>query len=161
GNLGEMRRSCFLTFRLCPFVTISLCSTSSNTLPPRPCRTARIDSSGGFSMLRRCGTWAGLWILCGAILGASLTMSAAEPSKKPLKPGEFNPANETVDLFDAIKAKQVEVKLIPKDSSNGKILITNKTEQGLNLKLPDAVAAVHVVAQMGGGGMMGGIGGGM
>lgn len=112
-------------------------------------------------MLRRFGTWAGLWVLCGAICGAGLTTSAAEPSKKPLKPGEFNPAHETVDLFAAIKAKQVEVKLIPKDSSGGKVLITNKTEQALNLKLPDAFAGVHVLAQMGMGGMAGGVGGGL
>lgn len=111
-------------------------------------------------MLRRCGTWAGLWLLCGAILGAGSFASAAEPSKKPLKPGQFNPANDTVDLFEAIKAKQVEVKVIHKDSSGGKLLFTNKTEQGINLKLPDAFAAVHVLAQIGGG-MSGGVGGGM
>jgi hypothetical protein len=99
-------------------------------------------------------------MLCGAIFGAALTVSAAEPTKKPLKPGEFNPANQTVDLFDAIKEKQVEVKVIHKDSSGGKVLITNKTDQGLNLKLPDAVAAVHVLPQMMGG-MAGGVGGGL
>jgi hypothetical protein len=102
----------------------------------------------------------GVPVLCGLVVGQ---LNAAE-LKKPLKAGQFNPDHETVELFAAIKAGQVEARLIPKDDTGGKVLITNKTKQPLNLKLPDAFAGVHVLAQLGGaamGGMTGGVGGGL
>lgn len=108
-------------------------------------------------MLRRCGLWTGLLVLCGSFVVGHVGAKAAE-IKKPLKPGEFNPADQTIDLFEAIKAGQVEAKMIHKDSSGGKVLITNKSAQALNLKLPEVFAGVNVLAQMGMGG--GGMGGG-
>lgn len=105
--------------------------------------------------MQRCGFRTGLLVLCGAMVAAGVAPAAE--IKKPLKPGEFNPADQTVDLFEAIKAGQVEAKMIHKDSSGGKVLITNKSAQALNLKLPEVFAGVNVLAQMG----MGGGGGGM
>ncbi|MBN2292752.1 MAG: hypothetical protein JXM70_10025, partial [Pirellulales bacterium] len=82
--------------------------------------------------------------------------------KKP-KPGEFNPANETVEMFKAIESGQLEVKLIPKNSMQSRVRIFNKTDQPLNVKLPKAFAGVPVLAQggfgPGGGGGFGGGGG--
>ena len=62
-------------------------------------------------------------------------------------------------------AKQVAVRLIPKDAMGGTVLIENKTDKPLTVKIPDAVAGVSIHAQMGGmggmgGGGMGGMGGG-
>lgn len=123
-------------------------------------------------MLRRLGFLSGLLVLCGTLVVGAGRTSAAE-IKKPLKPGEYNPADPTVELFEAIKAGQVEAKVIHKDSSGGKVLITNKSAQALNLKLPEVFAGVNVLAQTGGiggglgqstgggmGGGMGGMGGG-
>jgi hypothetical protein len=98
-------------------------------------------------------------LLCVTVVGRD-SAPAAAPTKKPLKAGEFNPAHETVEMFDAIKAGQIDVRLIHKDSSGGKALISNKSGKPLNVKLPDAFAGVHVLAQMNGGQGMG-IGGGM
>lgn len=81
-------------------------------------------------------------------------------SQHPRKLGEFNPADETVELFDALEAGKIAVKLIPKDSTEGRLFIKNKSGKPLNVKLPDAFAASPILAQGMGGGMMGGGGGG-
>ena len=75
--------------------------------------------------------------------------------KKP-KPGEFNPANEIVEMFKAIESGRIEVKLIPKNSKQSRVRIFNKTDKPLNVELPRAFAGVPVLAQFGGGGFGGG-----
>ncbi|HEX7449872.1 MAG TPA: hypothetical protein VF306_20095 [Pirellulales bacterium] len=91
--------------------------------------------------------------------GASTSASASSP--RPKKLGAFNPADDTVEMFAALEAGQIAVKLIPKDSTEGRVFIRNKTQKPLNVKLPEAFAATPVLAQMGGGGQgMGGGGGG-
>lgn len=87
---------------------------------------------------------------------------SADPSK---------PASETVEMFKAIQDGQIEVQLIPKDSTQCRVLVTNKTTQPLNVRLPDSFAGVPVLAQVGGrgtggsggrqGGMAQSFGGGM
>jgi hypothetical protein len=95
-----------------------------------------------------------------AVLGAA-RLNAAERDKA-IKYGEYNPADESVDMFDAIKAGKVAVKMIPKDSTQARVLVTNKTKQPLNVRLPGAFAGVQILAQVGGrAGGMGGMGGGM
>ncbi len=86
---------------------------------------------------------------------------AAERSKR-LRAGDYNPENETVELFQAIEDAQLEVKVIPKSSKQCRVLITNKTDKPLNIQLPETFAAMPVVAQFGGGGFgdAGGGGGG-
>ena len=76
------------------------------------------------------------------------------------------PAPETVEMFAAIDAGQIGVQLIPKDSTQCRVLIENKTKKPLTVRLPDAFAGVPVLGQaglggMGGGGLGGGLGGGM
>jgi hypothetical protein len=92
----------------------------------------------------------------------SATSSSSQKKSRLKKPGEYNPANETVNMFEAMEAGQIEVKLIPKDSTQGRVFIQNKTKKPLNVKLPEAFAATPVLAQMmGGGGGGQGMGGGM
>lgn len=67
-------------------------------------------------------------------------------------------APEVVEMFAAIEHGQIEVKLIPKDSTLCRVLIENKTKKPLSVKLPDAFAGVPVLAQAGMG--MGGVGAG-
>ncbi|MGB7325675.1 MAG: hypothetical protein WBD31_12445 [Rubripirellula sp.] len=101
---------------------------------------------------------------------ATLAFSAAALSLLSL-PGSAladrnkdEPAVVTAELFAAMDAGQVEVKIIPQDATKANVLIRNLTEQPLDLKLPEAFASVPVLAQgmgMGGGGMGGGgMGGG-
>ena len=66
--------------------------------------------------------------------------------------------SESVEMFSAMEAGQIDVKLIPKDSTRCRVLIKNKTDKPLAVRLPDAFAGVPVLAQFGGGG--GGRGGG-
>jgi len=65
-----------------------------------------------------------------------------------------------VEFFEAINQGQIAVKLIPRDAKEANVLIENKAQQPLTIKLPDAFAGVPVLAQFGGMGGMGGMGGG-
>jgi len=79
------------------------------------------------------------------------TVLVAAERQRKLKPGEYNPADATVEMFAAIDAGDIQVKLIPKDATQSRVLITNKTDRPLNVKLPDAFAGVPVLAQAFGG----------
>jgi hypothetical protein len=98
-----------------------------------------------------------------------LLMSVSAQAKPPA-----DSSGDQVDMFSAIQDGQIDVKLIPKDSTQGRVIICNKTDKPLNIKLPDAFAAVPVLAQAAAapkpannqqpqqtGGGMGGMGGGM
>lgn len=93
---------------------------------------------------------------------SAIAAEADKPAANRLGTGQ---PPESVKLFDGVKAKKIEVRFIPKDSTTGRILITNKTEKPLRVELPKAAGAVQVLAQMGGmgggtanrGGMMGGM----
>jgi hypothetical protein len=87
-----------------------------------------------------------------------LTVShAAQPNEKGEDAAAQSPdksisdkaaADQTpVNLFDAMKSGDVEVKYIAKNSREGQLLVKNKTDQPLTVKLPDAFAAVPVLAQ--------------
>ena len=69
-----------------------------------------------------------------------------------------------VDVFDAIDQGMVDVKFIAKSPQAGRLILTNKTAQPVDVIVPDAFAGVPVLKQfgggMGGGGMGGGMGGG-
>ncbi|MEX0714501.1 MAG: hypothetical protein WD278_19345, partial [Pirellulales bacterium] len=110
-------------------------------------------------------------VLVGLLFVALTVPASAAPrgktTERRLKLGEYNPAHESVEMFQAMESGQIAVKFIPKDSSQARVMITNKTDKPLNVKLPEAFAAVPVLAQMGGmggggmgGGGMGGGGGG-
>jgi hypothetical protein len=102
-----------------------------------------------------------------AFLGLIVSLTAvvaqardAGTSKQPLN----RQAAEVHDVLDAEAAGLVTVKFIPNDSRSAQILVTNKSNQPLTLKMPAAYAGVPVLRQMGPGGMgggMGGMGGGM
>jgi hypothetical protein len=67
-----------------------------------------------------------------------------------------------VELFEAMKTGDIEVSFIPHDSQRANVLIKNKTDKPLTIRLPETFAGVPVLAQIGdAGGMPGGaIGGG-
>jgi hypothetical protein len=76
------------------------------------------------------------------------------------KSAEPREGYEAVEMFAAMEAGQIEVKLIPKDINQANIFVVNKTDKPLAVKMPAAFAGVPVLAQGFGGGM-GGMGGGM
>ncbi|TWU46357.1 hypothetical protein Poly51_57530 [Rubripirellula tenax] len=95
-----------------------------------------------------------------AALAVSLFTSVTASADKV----KDDPAAVTAELFAAMEAGQVDVKIIPQDATKANVLIRNLTDKPLDLKLPEAFASVPILAQgmgMGGGGMGGGgMGGG-
>ena len=81
----------------------------------------------------------GLWVAA-AMLSAVATAAEKSPPNVQTRP-------EAVELFSAIDKGQIEVQLIPKDSSECRLLITNKTDKPLTVMLPDVFAGVPVLAQ--------------
>ncbi|HEY4259249.1 MAG TPA: hypothetical protein VGM98_03775 [Schlesneria sp.] len=100
-------------------------------------------------------------------VSAAAKTASKTANKKPITNPKFDPNGEEVELFAAMEAGQVEVKVIPKNALAATVLIENKTDKPLNVKVPEAVIAAPIHAQMGGmggmgmGGGMGGMGGGM
>ena len=77
-----------------------------------------------------------------------------------------SPSESAIDLFEAAANEQIDLRFIPMDASRGNLLIDNQTNELLTVKLPNAFAAVPVLAQFGqqgfgqqGGGQQGGGGG--
>lgn len=116
----------------------------------------------------------GIWV--GLLVVPALLLSAERRSQRTAT----DAAAPAVDMFAAIESKDIDVKLIPKDDKESRVIIKNNTRKPLTVKLPDAFAGVPVLAQRGGapaagganrtqqtvgggmgGGMMGGMGGGM
>jgi hypothetical protein len=97
-----------------------------------------------------------------AISAVSEAGSKRTEARKPVitKP-KFDPSAEQVGLFKGVEDGVLETRYVPKNSSGGFILVTNKTEKPVTVELPQAFVAVQVLKQFGGGGMGGGgMGGG-
>ncbi|HTU26925.1 MAG TPA: hypothetical protein VMF30_16075 [Pirellulales bacterium] len=73
--------------------------------------------------------------------------------------GGASAAADSAEMFSAMKSGDLDVKFIPKDDREARITFTNKTKRPLSVKLPEAFAAVPVLAQRGAPGGMGGMGG--
>ena len=59
-------------------------------------------------------------------------------------------AEETVvDLFEAVDRGDVDVRFIPMNAERANVVITNQTNQPLQLRMPNAIAAVPVLGQFG------------
>lgn len=115
-----------------------------------------------FALLVGCGLTSVALIVAVSVPAVAATKTAKTAVKKPIKNPKFDPSAEQVELFEAVDAGQVTVKLIPKDAMGGNVLIENKTDKPLTVKVPEAVVGVSIHSQFGGmGGGMGGMGGGM
>ncbi len=57
--------------------------------------------------------------------------------------------HQTLALFDGIQDSVLDAKFIPIDSKRANLLIQNQTQQDVFVELPDAIAAVPVLAQFG------------
>ncbi|MBR5243786.1 MAG: hypothetical protein IKW13_06080, partial [Thermoguttaceae bacterium] len=67
--------------------------------------------------------------------------------------------SQAVELFKAMEEGLVEVKLVPKNSLESSLSVTNKTNRPIVVDMPSAFAGVPVLAQPGMGGFGGGPGG--
>jgi hypothetical protein len=87
--------------------------------------------------------------------GATKSAAAA---KADAKASAAEAQAKEVELFAGMKSGDLDVKIIARNDREARVLIANKTGQPVNVKLPEAFAAVPALAQFGGGG--GGQGGG-
>ena len=95
----------------------------------------------------------GLLGLVVGLIGAQPAFSAERLSSSPASAVSH-------DVLAAEAAGLIALKYIPNDSRSAQVVVENKSDQPLTLRLPDAFAGVPVLAQFGMGGM-GGMGGGM
>jgi hypothetical protein len=92
------------------------------------------------------------WQSRGLISAIALLLLTATVMAAPGKSGQYNPNDQTVDMFAAIEKGDIAVQLSFKDSTEGRMRIENKTDKPLNVKLPDAFAGLPVLAQRNNGG---------
>lgn len=59
------------------------------------------------------------------------------------------PTSDSLELFAAVKANEIEAKFIPSSETKANVLITNQTDRVLQIRLPDAIAAVPILGQFG------------
>jgi len=71
---------------------------------------------------------------------------AADP--KPTRSVSEGLRESALDLFDAIASEKIDAKLVLKDETAGRLVVTNKTAQPLTIQLPEAFAGVPVLAQL-------------
>jgi hypothetical protein len=76
-------------------------------------------------------------------------LAAGEGGRKPVKIGRYNPNARTVDLFAAIEDGQIAVRLATQGAFSCRTAIQNKTDEPLNVKLPDSFVGVPILAQVG------------
>jgi len=107
-------------------------------------------------MWRRC-TMVGSLVCAAGLLIPALVWAAGPVKSSPVASGAAS-AVETVEMFSAIEQGQIQVTLIPKDSTQCRVLINNKTDRPLSVKLPSAFVGVPVLAQAAAGGAGGGTG---
>ena len=91
-----------------------------------------------------------LTLLCSAIAAMLIPALLIAAEGRTPKSGGSDASQETVEMFSAMEKGQIAVKLIPKDSTQCHILIENKTDKPLTVKLPETFAGVPVLAQRGG-----------
>ncbi len=105
------------------------------------------------------------WAVRVAVLGAFLAAVPVMATDRAAVTKTSEPVEDydQIELFQAISEGKVEVQLIPKDATRATVVVTNKTDRPVSIRMPEAFAGVPVLAQgLGGmGGGLGGMGGGM
>jgi hypothetical protein len=91
------------------------------------------------------------------ILAAGTTRPATAANAKKKSDSETSKAPaKSVEFFKAMDDGELEVKFIARNDHAARVLITNTTNQPLDIEMPEAFVGVPVLAQIGGGGFGGG-----
>src|SRR5438270_9054457 len=114
--------------------------------------TAQLKWACGLSLVAIVALPLGLSRAAGPSGNADEVIPPAAAASDKGAPGTTASGKTPVDLFDAMKSGDIEVKFIARNSRDGQLLVKNKTDQPLSVKLPDAFAAVPVLAQVAAGG---------
>src|SRR5712691_2327247 len=105
-----------------------------------------------------------LWTLVG-VLAVSLVVpgisaDSKKDKKKIISSVKVDDSAEHIGVFEGIEKELLDVKMIPKDSLGGTLLIENKGDKPLNVDFPPAFVGKQILKQFGGGMQGGGFGGG-
>jgi hypothetical protein len=84
-------------------------------------------------------------VLVLATLVPAVAWAAGRPA--PKAPAADAPA-EAVDMFKAIDQGDIAVKVVHKDSKEAKVVVENKTDRPLTVKLPEAFGTKPILAQI-------------
>lgn len=96
--------------------------------------------------------------LVAGCVSIALSVGLTGAVKRPIKKLGYDPSARSVELFEGLEGGDLEATVIMKNPFEGNVFLENKSDQPITVKLPQSVATVHVLKQMGGG--MGGMGGG-
>ena len=94
-----------------------------------------------------------------AVVLATVAVSAVSAREPRVRRKAAAPA-EVHGVLQAESAGLVSVKYVPNDSRSAQIVVTNRSDRPLTIRLPDQFAGVPVLAQLGGGGGQAGFGAG-
>ena len=72
---------------------------------------------------------------------------AAAPRVRPIRKLALDPHARSVELFDGMRDRVLTVRVVPRNEFGSRVFITNTSDRPLTVKLPKAVAAVHVLKQ--------------
>ncbi|MDB5337155.1 MAG: hypothetical protein JWN70_2774 [Planctomycetaceae bacterium] len=87
---------------------------------------------------------AGLLVACLAVVCGTQLVGAG---KSPMRILKYDPAAEKMDLFAALDAGAVTLRVVAHDSEGGNVYIENLSGKPLTVNLPEAVAMVQVLKQ--------------
>lgn len=95
------------------------------------------------------------------VLGIFLIGLQGVQADEPAEEGAAIEETEALDLFQAIDDGLVDVKFVARSDSKGRLVMTNKTSEPIDVLIPEVFVGVPVLPQFGGGGGGGGgLGGG-
>lgn len=97
--------------------------------------------------------------VCVAAVAIVGSVDAKEKAKGAITKLTLDPNAPVIGMFQGMEEEKIDVKLIQISSKKGNLLVENKTNETITVKLPDAWVGVHVLNQIGGLGG-GGLGGG-
>jgi hypothetical protein len=90
----------------------------------------------------------GMLLLGVAVLAGMLGVPSPAWGVHPIKGGgKATAGDETVELFAGMADGKLEAKVVAKDATECRLMVTNKSNQPLNISLPEALAAAPVLAQ--------------
>lgn len=82
-----------------------------------------------------------------ACLSICLLTTSLATAKQPIRKLKYDNRIPAVDLFDAIDNGLVETTVVAKSVNEASLFVTNKSDNAVSVKLPQAVVAVQVLKQ--------------
>lgn len=89
-------------------------------------------------------------LVCSFLAGTLVAGASPESSSAQASAKEAAQEVSAVELFDGLGDGRIEVTVVPRDSTRLTLTLKNKTAGPLTIRLPEAFAAVPVLAQIGG-----------